>query len=80
MEFARMFTVLISDVQSRAQRALADSPFFELRELQVDQRESILYISGSVSSFYQKQLAQEVVRTVCEGIEVINSIRVKIGE
>jgi hypothetical protein len=71
-----MSAVMINDEQARAQRALADSPFYELRELQVEQRENALYISGIVSSFYHKQLAQEVVRTVCKGIEVINSIQV----
>ena len=72
-----MSSVLTNDVQARAQRALADSPFYELRELQVDQRDNALIISGIVSSFYHKQLAQEVVRTVCKGIEVINSIQVQ---
>ena len=72
-----MPTTLANDVQPRAQTALADSPIYELRDLQVEQRDGILMISGSVSSFYHKQLAQEVVRSVCEGIEVHNSIHVE---
>ena len=68
---------LIEDIQPRAQAALAASPVYELRELQVQPRETALLISGTVSSFYHKQLAQEVVRAVCKGIEVINSIQVK---
>jgi len=67
-------------VHTRAQAALATSPFYELRELQVEQRDDALLISGSVSSFYHKQLAQEVVRSVCAGIKVINSIRVASEE
>ena len=67
----------LEDVQPRAQTALASSPIYELRDLQVEQREGILLISGSVSSFYHKQLAQEVVRSVCAGIEVKNSILVE---
>ncbi len=65
------------EVQSRAQLALRSSPFFELRELQVEPVQDCLLISGSVSSFYHKQLAQEAVRSVCREIDVINSIHVR---
>lgn len=75
-----MVTILTNDLCSRAQAALSNSPFFELRELQVEHRDSMLFISGNVSSFYHKQLAQEVVRSVCQGIEVINSIQVELSE
>jgi len=75
-----MDTIVAVDVQSRAQAALTNSPFYELRELQVEHRDGALLISGCVSSFYHKQLAQEVVRSVCSGIEVINSIRVELDE
>lgn len=70
---------LLYDVQPRAQSALADSPIYELRDLSVRQYNDSLLISGTVSSFYHKQLAQEVVRTVCKNfpIEVVNSIRVR---
>jgi len=77
-----MSQVSIRDVRPRAQIALASSPIFELRDLRVDQEEATLLISGCVSSFYHKQLAQEVVRAVCKecnelDIEVVNSIRVR---
>ena len=68
------------DVQQRAQAALTNSPFYELRELLVEHCDGALLISGCVSSFYHKQLAQEVVRSVCAGIEVVNSIRVEVDE
>ena len=67
-----------NDIQPRAQAALASSAVHELRELQVevvDGGQSLL-LYGSVSSFYHKQLAQEAVRAVCLGVNVINSIRV----
>jgi hypothetical protein len=67
----------VEEVQPRAQAALANSPFYELRELQVERRGRALWIVGRVTSFYHKQLAQEVVRTVCKDIEVINSICVE---
>lgn len=65
------------EVQPRAQLALRSSPFYELRELQVEPVRDSLVITGSVSSFYYKQLAQEVVRSVCREIDVVNSICVK---
>jgi hypothetical protein len=73
-----MTTTIADSVQPRAQAALTNSPFYELRELRVEQRSGALVISGCVSSFYHKQLAQEVVRSVCAGIEVVNSIRVEL--
>jgi hypothetical protein len=67
-------------VEPRAQKALADSPVAALRELRVESiDEGSLLISGSVASFYHKQLAQEVVRAVALGLEVINSVTVKHG-
>ena len=72
-----MSVVTAKDVQARAQQALADSPVFALRELQVEHQGEVLLISGLVSSFYHKQLAQEVIRHAVEGVEVVNSIRVR---
>jgi hypothetical protein len=67
------------DVQPRAQTALAASPIHELRNLRVEQVNGALLIRGVVSSFYHKQLAQEVVRAVCQEIEIelVNSVRVR---
>jgi hypothetical protein len=66
----------VEHVLPRAQSALTASPIFALQELRVEQLGESLLISGSVSSFYHKQLAQEVVRAVAEGIDVVNSINV----
>lgn len=63
--------------QDRAQAALLDSNVFDLRDLRVEFVEDSLILSGSVSSFYHKQLAQETVRAVVREIAVVNSIRVK---
>jgi hypothetical protein len=71
-----MTATMMDEVQSRAQTALVNSPVYELRDLQVEQHDGSLQISGRVSSFYHKQLAQEAVRSVCTGIEMVNSIRV----
>ena len=64
------------DVEIRAQVALATNSIFALRELRVERDGEVLIISGRVASFYYKQLAQEVVRTVARGVTVENSIDV----
>jgi osmotically-inducible protein OsmY len=67
-------------LERRARAALAKSPFYELRALSVEQRDNSLWISGGVSRFYYKQLAQEVVRSVDAEITVVNSVRVEPEE
>ncbi len=64
------------EVQPRAQCALRQSPILDLRNVHVEQVDDALFISGSVSSFYHKQLAQEIVRAVADGASVVNSISV----
>jgi len=70
---------LIDTLQPRAQTALRNSPLCELRDLRVEKRDGALVISGTVSSFYHKQLAQEAVRAVCKDceVELVNTIRVR---
>lgn len=65
------------EFQPKAQAALAKSPIYDLRDLRVEQYDGSLVISGTVSSFYYKQLAQEVVRAISRDIEVVNSILVE---
>ncbi len=65
------------NLQSRAQSALAESYIYALRSLRVEQRNGNLVISGSVSRFYHKQLAQETILAMGEDVEVINSIHVQ---
>jgi hypothetical protein len=71
-----MAEMIADTVELRAQVALTNSPFYELRQLLVEQRDGTLLISGCVSSFYYKQLAQEVVRSVCANIEINNTVSV----
>ncbi len=65
------------EAQPRAQCAIAQSSIFDLRHVLVEQVDDALFISGSVSSFYHKQLAQEIVRAVANGASVINSLSVE---
>jgi len=75
-----MTAAILDDLQPRAQAALRNSPFYELRALRVDHCGDALTLSGCVSSFYHKQLAQEVVRSVCTDLKVVNSIRVQCAD
>ena len=63
--------------QRRAQSALTASPIYVLRDVQVETVDDALLLSGRVDSFYHKQLAQEMVRSVSDGMPVINSIDVE---
>ena len=63
-----MAEMLANEIEAQAQRALADSPIFDLRHLQVEYLDGALALSGRVETFYHKQLAQEVVRNVADGV------------
>lgn len=65
-----------AELFSVAKQALASSGIYALRDLTVEPHNDGLLISGAVSSFYLKQLAQEVVGAVAGGAEVVNSVRV----
>jgi hypothetical protein len=67
---------LLTDVASLARAVLGGSRIFDLRALDVDQESDCVVLRGSVDSFYHKQLAQEMIRTSLDGVEVINEIRV----
>lgn len=58
---------------------LAQSGVAELRFLRVDENDSEICLTGRVKSFYHKQLAQEAVRPVAAGRQVINRIHVHHG-
>ncbi len=65
-----------TDVEIRAQVALSTSPIFLLREIRVEREDQALILSGRVNSYYFKQVAQELVRTVAGASLVINRIEV----
>jgi hypothetical protein len=56
--------------------ALSASPQPELRRLLVSVSEAEVVISGRVSCFYLKQLAQETVKPTADGKRVVNKVEV----
>ena len=66
-----------SEVTERARQALNGSPVRAMRGLKVDLSSSGLLISGTVSRYYHKQLAQELVLAVVRDVEIKNSVEVR---
>lgn len=65
------------DRRRRAQKALTRSHVYDIRRLEVDRHEDDVVISGSVSSFYFKQLAQELVLAELEETDQVrNEVKV----
>ena len=58
----------------RAQCALDECDFYELRELTVVRHDEELVIRGETRSFYHKQVAQELIRTACPDVPIDNRI------
>ncbi len=68
-----------STIAEAATAQLANSSINELRSLRVDGTATRLELSGRVRSFYHKQLAQETVRLVADGMQVVNRVDVCNG-
>jgi hypothetical protein len=60
--------------QQAAALVLRQSPIPALRKLQVEETDNEVRISGSVSSFYLKQLAQETVMPLLERRALRNEV------
>ena len=65
-----------NDFTVQARAVLDTSPFYELREMQVERCGDRLLLSGQASSYYLKQIAQEAVKSVCSEVELVNSVAV----
>lgn len=70
---------MIDTVMLRRQvlAALQKSPIHSHRLIEVDHDGESLHLSGKVESFYYKQLAQEVVRSICQGTAICNDLDVE---
>ena len=63
-------------VQSRADQVLRQSPIPALRRLSAEENDRTVVLSGSVSSYYLKQLAQETVMPILGSRELENRVLV----
>ena len=64
-------------LQASAAQVLRSSPLPVLRKLAVEETDSEVVLSGSVSSYYLKQLAQETVLPVLGGRRLLNRVQVE---
>jgi hypothetical protein len=72
MESAMTATLLESP--ARAAALLRDNPVNDLRRLEVTETESDIVITGIVTSYYLKQMAQEAVRPALGGRRLKNKV------
>jgi hypothetical protein len=70
------FMSLTASMASGATQALRQSPHPALRQLCVEETESSIVISGRVSSYYLKQLAQETLMPLRGERELLNRVTV----
>jgi len=52
------------------------SPILALRRLSLEETETAVIIRGAVSSYYLKQMAQETLRPLLDGRQLVNQVRV----
>lgn len=70
-----MPTLMLS--QPTAATALLSASNPELRRLEVRETDDEVRVTGQVSSFYLKQLAQEAVRSAANGRPIVNRVEVQ---
>jgi hypothetical protein len=66
----------LSLLDASAESTLAQSPVPSLRTLRVTESATEVVITGSVSTYYHKQLAQEAVRPLLGGRQLRNRVTV----
>lgn len=59
------------------QSALARSPYRSIRQLQFEVSDGHVTLHGTVLSYYEKQMAQEIVRQLDDVVSVANHVRVQ---
>lgn len=52
------------------------SPILALRKLSLEETDTAVIIHGNVASYYLKQLAQETLRPLLAGRQLVNHVRV----
>jgi len=61
---------------SPAEKALRHSPIPALRQLEVEETDAAIVLSGTVTSFYLKQLAQETIMPLVGQRGLVNQVAV----
>ena len=69
-------TTTLFEPPARAAALLRDNPVNDLRRLELIESESEIVITGIVTSYYLKQMAQETVRPALAGRRLRNKVLV----
>ena len=67
-------TSAVLDSPTRASSLLRENPVNDLRRLEVMENDAEIIITGSVTSYYLKQMAQESVRPALNGRRLRNKV------
>ena len=59
-------------LQDQIQTALSENPYLSRRHVRVETNDGHVRLEGTVDSFFQKQMAQELLRRV-DGVEQIEN-------
>ena len=62
-----------------AHHKMRSSSYPLLRSIRCDCRDGVITLSGQVSSYFLKQMAQELILDLCRGEHVANQIEVTAG-
>jgi osmotically-inducible protein OsmY len=63
-------------VQTSIVQRLEASPHHELRHVHADVSEQQIVLTGTVATYFMKQLAQETARQACATRKVVNDVKV----
>jgi hypothetical protein len=74
-----MNTALLELVSAEVTSVLQQSPIPDLRRLNVEESEFEVVLTGSVGSYYLKQLAQETIRPVLGQRRLRNRVMVSVA-
>jgi hypothetical protein len=72
-----MFSVTSGGRLALAKAVLSKSKIRDLRRITISQEEDHIILHGRASSYYHKQLAQELIRCELPDVEVINKMQVE---
>jgi hypothetical protein len=73
-------TLEIATDRTDLQELLRKSAVTEIRSLELERTGNQIVLRGVVCSFYYKQLAQELVRSLVAGLEIENEVCVEYGD
>ena len=72
----RSAPICLRGIGETATECLQNSPYLDVRRISCEWAHGILFLRGRLSSFHQKQVAQETVARVKGVTQVINEIEV----